>query len=190
MRRERKSTPAVWQRSLICTAKLLARLCMVVLAVLLLHQTAKADCDHVWSPEREEHPASCTQTGSWIHRCHKCGASKSVKTDALGHDWKETSRTDATCMAKGVSNQKCQRSGCNATRQVELAINPNNHSYSWQVTTPSNCGKAGWQKFMCACGSVKDQKEVPPSGNHVWSTTSTTNPTCSSLGVYHQKCSG
>ena len=62
--------------------------------------------------------ADCTTPGEVEYYCEYCGRTE-IKTDeALGHDMKETSRTEPTCTTQGSIVGKCQRCNEYATEPI------------------------------------------------------------------------
>ena len=77
-------------------------------------------------------PATCTTDGEREHTCSVCGDVAKETIPAPGHDWAEDKRAEPNCTYEGKSYQSCQRNGCDATREVTLEKDPNNHS--WHTT--------------------------------------------------------
>ena len=95
-------------------------------------------------------PPTCESTGYTTHTCTNCGDSYTdSKTDALGHDWQETSRTEAKCEQDGSIRYTCTR---NASHTKTETIPATGHTYSASVTLPT-CTAGGYTTYTCSsCG--------------------------------------
>lgn len=107
---------------------------------------------------------------------------KKKNSCANGHDYKESSVTDATCLAAGKKTEKCSR--CGNTRETEIAAT--GHSYT-SSKTDATCTAAGKTTEKCSkCGDTKET-EIPATGHSY--TPSETAATCTAAGKKTEKCS-
>ena len=79
-----------------------------------------ADCNHSFGDAVEENAATCTEHGSTLADCSKCGAKLREYTEALGHDYEELDGVKATCTSGGYSHQKCSR--CEEEKNLTYAV--------------------------------------------------------------------
>ena len=120
-----------------------------------LAEDAAAPCPHGSTVTREEagEAASCTSDGShtMVTICADCGEelSRVTVTDAaLGHDFRESARTEAACDQAGSAIYTCSRCGESYTEEIPAP----GHSYEKTVTEPT-CAEAGKNVYTCAvCG--------------------------------------
>lgn len=77
--------------------------------------------EHEWDEGKIEKEPTCTETGEKVYQCKVIGCTekKTEVIKALGHDWREISRTNPTCMKEGEIKEECSR--CKETRSVKLA---------------------------------------------------------------------
>ena len=129
-------------------------LAMFSLLLLALIPSAMAACDHTYGPWHVSKPATCTETGTKISKCTKCGAGGIYVIPKLGHNWK-----DATC----TSAKKCTR--CGETKGEKLG-----HDWgSWKTTTAATCTKEGIKERKCKrSGCTKTQTQTIDKLNHSW----------------------
>ena len=94
--------------------------------------------------------ATCTENGEKTFTCSVCGDSyTNSETDALGHDWQETSRTEAKCEQEGSVQYVCSH---DASHTKTETIPATGHTYSALVTLPT-CTAGGYTTYTCSsCG--------------------------------------
>ncbi len=99
---------------LLCVMLILSSMSIPVFA----EEAGGAPCAHGNTVAREEagEAASCTAEGSHtvITECADCGeelSRESVTDKALGHDYRETARTEASCSSAGSVTYTCSRCG-------------------------------------------------------------------------------
>ena len=127
---------------------------------------------------------TCTEKGYTLHTCTKCGDSyKDSYTDALGHDYKLTSKTAATCETDGQKKYTCSR--CDDTKTE--VIKATDHNYTEEVVAPT-CTEKGYTIHTCSkCGdSYKDTYTVAKGHNY---SETIIPPTSSSQGYTLHTCS-
>lgn len=132
--------------------------------------------------------ATCTEAGSSEDVCKVCGAKKNVTSiSALGHLFNEaqyTVVTKPTGTTPGVGKCYCQRSGCNASKDVTIPPTgiiekpvekdedpcKNGHtSNGVQKKEDSTCYKEGYQVTVCSrCGAELGNRTVIAKKNHSW----------------------
>ena len=94
--------------------------------------------------------------------CLNCEAVKDSEViPATGHEWKETSREDATCITTGQVNYVCVHDGTHTKQEIIQALG---HAYSeeWTVDKEATCEEAGEKSHHCTrCGDRTDITEIP-----------------------------
>ena len=75
---------------------------------------ATATCVHDYGDWSTTKTATCTENGTKVRTCTKCGATDYSNIAALGHNWSTGYSSSST-----YHWQECTRSGCNATRNSE-----------------------------------------------------------------------
>ena len=101
--------------------------------------------------------ATCEAAAIYYYSCASCGAIE--KNDAhtftsgaaLGHDWRETARTDATCDAAGSVTYTCAHDSAH-TRTESIA--QKSHTDANGDGYCDNCGKDLWSGRCAYCGQV------------------------------------
>ena len=124
--------------------------------------TYVAATDHTWVTQT--FPASCTEQGTMFYKCSACGATRTEKIAALGHDLSRCDLFPATCTKSGRVVGTCARCGV----QIDEVIPAKGHDYSYaDVRTEPTCTEPGHYKGTCpTCG--KDYDDVIPALDHDW----------------------
>lgn len=124
--------------------------------------TYVAATDHTWVTQT--FPASCTEQGTVFYKCSACGATRTEKIAALGHDLSRCDLFPATCTKPGRVVGTCARCGV----QIDEVIPAKGHDYSYaDVRTDPTCTESGHYKGTCpTCG--KDYDDVIPALDHDW----------------------
>ena len=126
--------------------------------------TYVAATDHTWV-KTQTYPASCTEQGTVFYKCSACGATRTEKIAALGHDLSRCDLVpDATCTKPGRVVGTCARCGV----QIDEVIPAKGHDYSYADVRTDPTGTApGHYKGTCPrCG--KDYDDVIPALGHDW----------------------
>lgn len=147
--------------------------------------TYVAATDHTWV-KTQTNPPTCTEKGTQFYKCSACGATRTEKIAALGHD---LSRCDlkpaATCTQPGRAVGTCARCGV----QIDEVIPAKGHDYSYAETSVApTCTEPGHYKGTCpTCG--KDYDDVVPALGHDWGEWVTSiEPTVSTVGYRYHVC--
>ena len=125
--------------------------------------TYVAATDHTWVTQT--YPASCTEQGTVFYKCSACGATRTEKIAALGHDLSRCDLFPATCTKPGRVVGTCARCGV----QIDEVIPAKGHDYSYKSasSTEPTCTESGHYKGTCpTCG--KDYDDVIPALGHDW----------------------
>lgn len=147
--------------------------------------TYVAATDHTWV-EAQTFPASCTEQGTVFYKCSACGATRTEKIAALGHDLSRCDLVpDATCTKPGHVVGTCTRCGV----KIDEVIPAKGHDYSYaDVRTEPTCTESGHYKGTCPrCG--KDYNDTIPALGHDWGEwVVTQEPTCTTTGYRYHVC--
>ena len=113
-------------------------------------------------------PATCTEGGADQYKCKYCAATKTVKTEALGHDFSVTvEKLEPTCTEDGCSAyHECSRCGKNdGTKQV---LSATGHSWRSVEAKKPTCTETGHTAYReCRnCGEKTDNYVVIPATGH------------------------
>ncbi len=114
--------------------------------------------------------ATCTGKGITKTVCGNCGYTVTTETNALGHAYGETSKTDATCTTDGKLVETCSK--CNDVK--ETVIPKTGHNYVAGTPVAATCKDAAHVTMTCACGDSYVKYTGAPTLNHYWQVTSTT----------------
>ena len=125
--------------------------------------TYVAATDHTWV-KTQTNPPACTEQGTAFYKCSACGATRTEKIAALGHDLSRCDLFPATCTKPGRVVGTCARCGV----QIDEVIPAKGHDYSYaDVRTEPTCTESGHYKGTCpTCG--KDYDDVIPALDHDW----------------------
>lgn len=147
--------------------------------------TYVAATDHTWV-KTQTNPPTCTEKGTQFYKCSACGATRTEKIAALGHDLSRCNlRPAATCTQPGRAVGTCARCGV----QIDEVIPAKGHDYSYAETSVApTCTEPGHYKGTCpTCG--KDYDDVVPALGHDWGEWVTSiEPTVSTVGYRYHVC--
>ena len=142
--------------------------------------------DHTWV-KTQTNPPSCTAQGTAFYKCSACGATRTEKIAALGHDLSRCDLVpDATCTKPGRAVGTCARCGV----KIDEVIPAKGHDYSYKSasSTEPTCTESGRYKGTCpVCG--KDYNDTIPALGHDWGEWVTTiEPTYTTVGYRYHLC--
>ena len=142
--------------------------------------------DHTWV-KTQTNPPSCTAQGTAFYKCSACGATRTEKIDALGHDLSRCDLVpDATCTQPGRAVGTCARCGV----KIDEVIPAKGHDYSYKSasSTEPTCTESGRYKGTCpVCG--KDYNDTIPALGHDWGEwVVTQEPTYTTTGYRYHLC--
>ncbi len=148
--------------------------------------TYVAATDHTWV-KTQTNPPSCTAQGTAFYKCSACGATRTEKIAALGHDLSRCDLVpDATCTQPGRAVGTCARCGV----KIDEVIPAKGHDYSYKSasSTEPTCTESGRYKGTCpVCG--KDYNDTIPALGHDWGEWVTTiEPTYTTVGYRYHLC--
>lgn len=127
--------------------------------------TYVAATDHTWVKTQTNKPA-CTEHGTTFYKCSACGATRTEKIAALGHDLSRCDLLpDATCTQPGRAVGTCARCGA----KINEVIPAKGHDYSYKSasSTEPTCTETGHYQGTCPrCG--KDYNDTIPALGHDW----------------------
>ena len=142
--------------------------------------------DHTWV-KTQTNPPTCTAQGTAFYKCSACGATRTEKIAALGHDLSRCDLVpDATCTKPGRAVGTCARCGV----KIDEVIPAKGHDYSYKSasSTEPTCTEPGRYKGTCpVCG--KDYNDTIPALGHDWGEWVTTiEPTYTTVGYRYHLC--
>lgn len=147
--------------------------------------TYVAATGHTWA-RTTTYPASCTEQGTVFYKCSACGATRTEKIAALGHDLSRCDLLpDATCTQPGRATGTCARCGV----KIDEVIPAKGHDYSYaDVHTDPTCTEPGHYKGTCPrCG--KEYNDTVPALGHDWGEwVVTQEPTATTTGYRYHVC--
>lgn len=144
-----------------------------------------AATDHTWV-KTQTNPPACTEQGTVFYKCSTCGATRTEKIAALGHDLSRCDLVpDATCTQPGRAVGTCARCGV----KINEVIPAKGHDYSYaDVRTEPTCTESGHYQGTCPrCG--KDYNDIIPALGHDWGEwVVTQEPTYTTTGYRYHLC--
>ena len=150
------------------------------------YQTGFWHGDHIAAFTDTVVAPTCTEQGTAFYKCSACGATRTEKIAALGHDLSRCDlRPAATCTQPGRAVGTCARCGV----QIDEVIPAKGHDYSYAETSVApTCTEPGHYKGTCpTCG--KDYDDVVPALGHDWGEWVTSiEPTVSTVGYRYHVC--
>lgn len=148
--------------------------------------TYVAATDHTWV-KTQTNPPACTEQGTVFYKCSACGATRTEKIAALGHDLSRCDLVpDATCTQPGRAVGTCARCGV----KIDEVIPAKGHDYSYKSasSTEPTCTEPGHYQGTCPrCG--KDYNDTIPALGHDWGEwVVTQEPTYTTTGYRYHIC--
>lgn len=148
--------------------------------------TYVAATDHTWVKTQTNAP-TCTEQGTQFYKCSACGATRTEKIAALGHDLSRCDLLpDATCTQPGRAVGTCARCGV----KIDEVIPAKGHDYSYKSasSTEPTCTESGRYQGTCPrCG--KDYNDTIPALGHDWGEwVVAQEPTAETTGYRYHVC--
>ncbi len=148
--------------------------------------TYVAATDHTWV-KTQTNPPACTKQGTAFYKCSACGATRTEKIAALGHDLSRCDLLpDATCTRPGRAVGTCPRCGV----KIDEVIPAKGHDYSYKSASSiePTCTESGHYQGTCPrCG--KDYNDTIPALGHDWGEwVVTQEPTYTTTGYRYHIC--
>ena len=142
-------------------------------------------CKHNWGKWETRKEPTCTEKGSRVRYCKKCGLMEEGDIKKAEHEygkWKVTE--EATCTETGEKVRKCKNCGHKQTKEIPKT----EHNYGkWTVTDEATCTEEGVRTRKCKdCGHKETEKYLEPHEFGEWEITR--EPTCSKSGKKLRKC--
>lgn len=127
--------------------------------------TYVAATDHTWV-KTQTNPPACTKQGTAFYKCSACGATRTEKIAALGHDLSRCDLLpDATCTQPGRAVGTCPRCGV----KIDEVIPAKGHDYSYKSASSiePTCTESGHYQGTCPrCN--QDYNDTIPALGHDW----------------------
>ena len=127
--------------------------------------TYVAATDHTWV-KTQTNPPACTEQGTAFYKCSACGATRTEKIAALGHDLSRCDLLpDATCTKPGRAVGTCPRCGV----KIDEVIPAKGHDYSYKSASSiePTCTESGHYQGTCPrCN--QDYNDTIPALGHDW----------------------
>lgn len=127
--------------------------------------TYVAATDHTWV-KTQTNPPACTEQGTAFYKCSACGATRTEKIAALGHDLSRCDLLpDATCTQPGRAVGTCPRCGV----KIDEVIPAKGHDYSYKSASSiePTCTESGHYQGTCPrCN--QDYNDTIPALGHDW----------------------
>lgn len=106
-------------------------------------------CDHAWGSGEVTKEATCTENGTKVYTCSKCGETKTETLYALGHNLETVWSWDKT-----THWHECSRCGHKADHE--------DHLLSWHVIKKPTVSETGIKQEICeVCGYVAAEEILP-----------------------------
>ena len=147
--------------------------------------TYVAATDHTWVTQT--FPASCTEQGTVFYKCSGCGATRTEKIAALGHDLSRCDLVpDATCTQPGRAVGTCAR--CHVKIDEVIPAKGHDYSYKSASSTEPTCTESGHYQGTCPrCN--QDYNDTIPALGHDWGEwVVTQEPTYTTTGYRYHLC--
>lgn len=139
---------------------------------------------HTYSEWTVKTPATCEGEGEEHRTCSMCHKEETRKTAALGHQWKEVSRT-GNCGVAGEIHYVCEHDSSH-TKTEPVAPTGNHQFNAWHQTKAPTCMEDGEEQHECeVCGKPETRKV--DKLDHVEELRGAKEPTCTEPGYTGDK---
>lgn len=159
---------------------------------------------HDWQFVKHLDPATCESAGHDEYKCSKCGETKPVEVDKLGHKLSDivtpVQGKEPTCNKDGEGTRKCTRKDCTyeepavipkTNKHVARAVVAEDFTRNPSLKKDPNCTEDGYKatKICEVCGKLMESTTIPKTAGtgHV-TETKTVQPTCTEDGYTYSKC--
>ena len=148
--------------------------------------TYVAATDHTWV-KTQTNPPACTEQGTAFYKCSACGATRTEKIAALGHDLSRCDLVpDATCTQPGRAVGTCAR--CDVKIDEVIPAKGHDYSYKSASSTEPTCTESGHYQGTCP-RCYQDYNDTIPALGHDWGEWVTSiEPTVSTVGYRYHVC--
>ena len=139
---------------------------------------------HTYGEWTVKTPATCEGEGEEHRTCSMCHKEETRKTAALGHQWKEVSRT-GNCGVAGEIHYVCEHDSSH-TKTEPVAPTGNHQFNAWHQTKAPTCMEEGEEQHECeVCGKPETRKV--DKLDHVEELRGAKEPTCTEPGYTGDK---
>lgn len=121
-------------------------------------------CIHTFGNWTVAKNATCTEAGSKVRKCTKCGEEERDILEATGHNYRSSVTKQSTCTSKGVESYTCTRCGHTYTKDID----PLGHNYSANTVEPT-CTEGGYTTYTCTRCSHSYQGDTKSALGHSYS---------------------
>ena len=130
---------------------------------------------------------TCTEQGTAFYKCSACGATRTEKIAALGHDLSRCDLVpDATCTQPGRAVGTCAR--CDVKIDEVIPAKGHDYSYKSASSTEPTCTESGHYQGTCP-RCYQDYNDTIPALGHDWGEWVTSiEPTVSTVGYRYHVC--
>ena len=116
-------------------------------------------------------------------KCDACGTVCAVKE--CEHQWAESAKTEATCVAEGKIKYTCSLCGESKDETIPAT---GKHTWGAPVTVDATCVAAGSKTTACTVCGEKTVENIPATGKHTWETVNKVYATCTRAGRTERVC--
>lgn len=121
-----------------------------------------AEKEHTWELVDITYPeGDCEEPSESRYRCSGCGAEKTEKLAALGHDYEKEWTVDlaATCTQAGIKSHHCRRSTCDKLGAVTVIPSLGHQWDNGVVTKQPSAKEKGIKTYTCRqCGETRTEE--------------------------------
>ncbi|MGN1418378.1 MAG: hypothetical protein ACI4W6_03535 [Acutalibacteraceae bacterium] len=143
---------------------------------------------HKYNDVRTE--PTCTEAGSIVSTCERCGDVNITILPALGHDYELVESHDQTCENGAYTKEICARCG-DVLYTYDDSKPALGHNWDeWVVVREATCGEDGLMMRTCLNNPEHNEVQyIPATGEHNWVQT-VVEPTCTESGFTIYACAG
>lgn len=151
-------------------------------------RTAVAGTGHKIENSTVTKQATCTEAGSQTGICSVCGKEVTQEIPALGHSFSEETETLDNTATDGHTYLVEECTVCGEKVSTPTHIEWVDGNYTSTVISEPRCVVDGVQIDTCTVCNQRRTVTLPANGEHIWTETTRTEPTCTAVGKIYYKC--
>lgn len=144
---------------------------------------------HDWNDWATTTEPKCEIAGEESRTCKRDASHVDKRPiTALVHLWDDGTFSSPYECVDRVKTQKCTRENCQGIKETKVPASAE-HQYAWTTTKEPSCTEPGEEKYACACGNIKEIREIAPLGGDHELTHVVEPAACTENGCEYDLCS-
>ncbi len=136
-------------------------------------------------PFNVETPATCTETGTAMRNCTRCGAEETQPIAPIGHKF-STYYGGPSCTTGGYIRRTCENPGCDYIVIAPDGTPPLGHTGPFNEVVPATCVETGIAMRSCTRCGEEETQTIPLTDHKIKSYYG--GPSCTTGGYVERTC--